>query len=307
METRMVEPKDVVNTCYYFNGYRLCPITRELSLDGEWIGVESRVFDLLFYLIENRHRAVGKQELEEKLWGGNPLSETVLAHSIMKARQAVGDTGKRQHSIRTIRAFGYRFVAKDRVEALTNDLATADEIKPKTVNSKSDRPSRWAWITPTRSRRAIFNGVALAILMLVGAWEYSNYASDTDNPPENLQIITLELPPVRAISPELGSMGMRLTILLDRRLSEPPWLKVTANPESWNSSESTADFVLLTELRLTESGYEMLCTLRSSNGLSTTWKDLGKNPFQQADAVVARVRLITRDAARSKSEKVKEV
>ena len=77
--------------CYSFGEYRLCSKTRQLLHGDEPIALERRVFDVLTYLIENRDRAVPKDELEDAIWGGRPISHTVLSRCIMKARQAVGD------------------------------------------------------------------------------------------------------------------------------------------------------------------------------------------------------------------------
>lgn len=115
---------------FCFGEYRLCTRARELvhsgTFDGavnhdaqscgESIMMEPKVLDLLIYLIENRERIVSKPELHKVIWGERPVSETVLAHCVMKARQAVGDNGSRQHYIRTVRGRGYRFIAEATVE-----------------------------------------------------------------------------------------------------------------------------------------------------------------------------------------------
>ena len=54
--------------------------------------VEPQVFDLLRYLIENRHRTVTKGELYEAIWQGRIVSESALSSGIKAVRQAGGDT-----------------------------------------------------------------------------------------------------------------------------------------------------------------------------------------------------------------------
>jgi DNA-binding winged helix-turn-helix (wHTH) protein len=43
---------------------------RELSRSGKPVALEPQVFDLLVYLVENRHRVVTKDDLIASVWGG---------------------------------------------------------------------------------------------------------------------------------------------------------------------------------------------------------------------------------------------
>lgn len=91
---------------------------RELLLDGELRHVEPRVFDLLAYLVQHHERAVTRSELLAHVWPTEHVSETVVAHSIMKARRAIGDDQKGTRQIKTLHRTGYRFVgAVGRTEA----------------------------------------------------------------------------------------------------------------------------------------------------------------------------------------------
>lgn len=68
------------------------------------------MFDLLEYLIRNRDRVVGKDDLIAGVWSGRVVSESTLSSRITAARQAIGDTGEQQRLIRTIPRKGFRFV-----------------------------------------------------------------------------------------------------------------------------------------------------------------------------------------------------
>lgn len=85
---------------------------REIRRDGGPCTVQPKVFDLLLYLIENRDRAVGKDELQDAVWTGTIVTEAAVNRAIMKARQAVGDDSRRQGVIKTVHRHGYRFVAR---------------------------------------------------------------------------------------------------------------------------------------------------------------------------------------------------
>ena len=82
-----------------------------LAADDE-VEIQPRAFDLLVYLLENRDRAVSKEELQESIWPGQFISETVMSSAVMKARKAVGDDAQSQLFIKTLHGYGYRFVAE---------------------------------------------------------------------------------------------------------------------------------------------------------------------------------------------------
>ena len=86
----------------------------ELRRAGERVPLRAKVFQLLLYLIEQRHRRVPKDELLETIWPGRVIAEATLNSCVKALRQAVGDDGQRQQVIQTVRGLGYRFVAEVR-------------------------------------------------------------------------------------------------------------------------------------------------------------------------------------------------
>ena len=94
---------------FRFAGYTIDPSRRELRLEGAVVHVEPQVFDVLFFLIENRDRVVTKDELFAAVWQGRIVSETTLSSRINAARRAIGDTGETQTFIRTIPRRGFLF------------------------------------------------------------------------------------------------------------------------------------------------------------------------------------------------------
>jgi len=95
-----------------FANFELDPERFELRNAGELVPLEPQVFQLLTMLVENRHRLVTKAEIIESVWGGRSISDSALSSRIKSARKAVGDNGSTQHTIRTIHAKGFRFVAE---------------------------------------------------------------------------------------------------------------------------------------------------------------------------------------------------
>jgi len=100
---------------YRFGGptleFRLDPATRELHQGDTAVAVPPRAFDCIVYLLEQRERAVGRDELIAAVWGKTDISDGMLGQTVLSARRALEDTGKEQHFIRTVFRFGYHWVA----------------------------------------------------------------------------------------------------------------------------------------------------------------------------------------------------
>jgi TolB-like protein len=131
---------------FVFENHVLDLERRELRRGPALVRLDPQVFDLLIYLIENRHRVVSKDDMLAAVWAGRIVSESTLASRINAARNAIGDDGKSQNLIRTAPRKGFRFVGDVRVElgehvstpiGLAKDSAT--ESLP--ASPLSDRPA----------------------------------------------------------------------------------------------------------------------------------------------------------------------
>jgi predicted ATPase/DNA-binding winged helix-turn-helix (wHTH) protein/class 3 adenylate cyclase len=96
---------------YSFGDYELDTQLYELRQAGKSLKVEPKVFDVLAYLVQHRDSVVSKEELLERLWPDQYISEATLSGCITAVRKAVGDTGREQRVIQTAHGRGYRFVA----------------------------------------------------------------------------------------------------------------------------------------------------------------------------------------------------
>lgn len=83
---------------------------RELSRDTSVVALAPQTFDLLDYLIRNRERVVGKDELITAIWNGRCVSDAALTTRLNAARSAIGDSGEEQRLIKTLPKKGYRFI-----------------------------------------------------------------------------------------------------------------------------------------------------------------------------------------------------
>src|SRR5688500_11380050 len=102
---------------YRFGDFELDTRARELFQDGRPVALAVVAFDCLAYLIEHRDRPVGRDELISAVWGRTDVSESTLAHTIVRLRQVLGDNGNDQHSIRTVPRLGFRWIADGEEES----------------------------------------------------------------------------------------------------------------------------------------------------------------------------------------------
>jgi DNA-binding winged helix-turn-helix (wHTH) protein len=93
-----------VECLLFLNTYELCRVDIPLKL-------QPKVFDLLAYLIQHRDRVITRQELFDTLWPEQFVSDDALEWVMAAARRGVGDSGRAQRVIKTIRSRGYRWVA----------------------------------------------------------------------------------------------------------------------------------------------------------------------------------------------------
>jgi DNA-binding winged helix-turn-helix (wHTH) protein len=95
---------------YRFEAFELDTEQRDLRRAGKTVPLEPQVFDLLQFLTCNRQRVVTKDDIIASVWGGRIVSESTLTSRINSARTAIGDSGKTQRLIKTMRHRGVRFI-----------------------------------------------------------------------------------------------------------------------------------------------------------------------------------------------------
>lgn len=97
---------------YQLNEFEIDTELFQIVKNDQIVSVEPKVFDLIAYLIEHRHRVVSRDELFEKVWLGREVSDTSLSNHIKSARKILEDNGDLQRVIKTLRGRGYQFIAE---------------------------------------------------------------------------------------------------------------------------------------------------------------------------------------------------
>lgn len=228
-----------------FGEFQLDLRARELQRNGERVGLAMVAFDSLAYLIQHRDRPVGRDELISAVWGRAEISESTLAHTVVRLRQVLGDSGNDQHSIRTVPRFGYRWVAPVEVveaaaveqppevgtsleEPTAADEATADEAasdekeseRPERDSSAVQAVSRQRWRRPAIAATVVV-AVLFTTLIAIKPWR--------DNAPAPSITATTAMQaalvvPAEVTAPEQWTwLRLGLMDLVANRLRESGW------------------------------------------------------------------------------------
>lgn len=103
------------------NGYNESFVFGEFNLDarleilkrrGEEIHLAKRPFSVLLFLIENRERVVGRDELLNQFWDGHDVYDDALRKCVGAIRKALDDTNGSPRFIEIRRGSGYRFIGE---------------------------------------------------------------------------------------------------------------------------------------------------------------------------------------------------
>jgi TolB-like protein/DNA-binding winged helix-turn-helix (wHTH) protein len=95
---------------YFFEDCSLDTDRRELRRGLNLVPTTPQVLDLLEYLIRSRDRVVSKDDLVNAIWNARIVSDAALTTRLNAVRRAIGDSGEKQHLIKTFPRKGFRFV-----------------------------------------------------------------------------------------------------------------------------------------------------------------------------------------------------
>lgn len=137
---------------YTFNEVEINTETRTLSVMNEAQKVQPKVFDLIVFLMENRERALSKEEIQNTIWSNVEVSETAMTRAIMKARKLLKDQG---NVIKTVHGHGYHFIAE--VVCSENKAAITPHHQATLEN------------TTTNKKVILMTGLAL-VAVLISVW-----------------------------------------------------------------------------------------------------------------------------------------
>ncbi|GAB3381131.1 winged helix-turn-helix domain-containing protein [Lysobacter fragariae] len=209
---------------YRFEDYVLDTRTRELrGAGGEAVTLTAKAFDTLDFLVANRDRVVGKDELMAAVWAGRVVEENNLTQAIAALRRAFGTDGSDHRYIVTIPGRGYRFVA-DAGDIGADEAATPAPAAPTIPAPPVAASPRDADIASQRRVAGLGALLFSLALFAIAAW----HLRDTAPPRAPVPVVTLAVMPFRSITAaprdELLELGLADTLVT--RLSRSPALRV---------------------------------------------------------------------------------
>ena len=95
---------------YRFGEFALDPRRRTLLRGDSSVFLTPKAFDVLFFLLQNPNRLVGKEELLRAVWGDTFVEDGNLTQYISHLRKALGDNSEHARLIMLIaRKARYQF------------------------------------------------------------------------------------------------------------------------------------------------------------------------------------------------------
>jgi TolB-like protein/DNA-binding winged helix-turn-helix (wHTH) protein len=142
---------------FRFGPFRLDPVGRILTRDGEPVPLQARLFDTLQYLAEHHERVVERDELMQAVWRGRIVDANNLGQAISGLRKALRDGADGMHWVATAQR-GYRIAVPVAFEPF--EQPPAPDVAEATA--PASRRARRPWIVGA--------GSAAGVLLVVGLW-----------------------------------------------------------------------------------------------------------------------------------------
>lgn len=206
-----------------FGPFEWNPLTSDLRKHGIRIRLASQPSALLAALLEHPGEVVSREELRQRLWGGDTFVdyERGLNAAVNKLRQSLGDSAQSPRYIETFAGRGYRFIGP--VEHTPIPRLAVIAPPPAEEPKRSWLP----WILPA------------CIVMIVAAWLGFLRNTGSSIPPRLLEF-SIDAPPGLAIAPsgarkgfEVSPDGKRVVFTAsDTRGTFTLWLRDLARLES---------------------------------------------------------------------------
>ncbi len=217
---------------YEFGPFTLDVSARRLIRDGEEVSVQSKLFDMLVLLVENRGRVIRKDELLDHLWPDSFVEEGSLSQNIFQLRKILGDIGQQHVYIKTVPKRGYLFVAQ--VEERDGEIIDLQPSGDADDNTSEDHPEKALSLTLRGSASRKKAIILMSIVVLASTLSFAIYRFINSRPseraflPQNLRLskVTSEGASRRvAISPD----GKVVAYILEKDGKQSLWIRQVAS------------------------------------------------------------------------------
>jgi len=210
------------SSAFLFDDIRVEPATFRVFKAGRAIQLEPKALRLLLFLIENRDRAVGKEEILNTVWNGTYVTENALTREIGKLRKLLGDDPKAPKYIETVHTLGYRFIA-DLDDASSEETPVkAQAPQGETANSRENTAPKRAH-SHRALKAALTIAIALGLISAIVGWKRR---SKIVSPPPAAAANSVAILPFKTSVPGEEYLGVEIADTLVTRLSNGTKLSV---------------------------------------------------------------------------------
>ena len=169
MRFRILDDGEANPVRYRFDGCELNTEHFTLQRADELIYLQPQVFEVLYYLLNHRDHIVSKRELMQQLWPNTFITDGAIENMIKLVRRALGDSGRQQRYIQTLRGQGYRFVAQVESEASPQALLSLEETPPPCEPlGEPDGSVQAVTASPLPDERRLVTGLSIGIVDALG-------------------------------------------------------------------------------------------------------------------------------------------
>ncbi|MEZ5485198.1 MAG: tetratricopeptide repeat protein [Lysobacteraceae bacterium] len=168
---------------YQFDEFEFDPGGLQLTGPDGDVPLRPMTVRLLLALIEEAPQLLRHDELLDRVWGRQAVTQGVLAQSIRELRQALGDSVQKPRYIETKHRLGYRFIAEVRV-SLDQAMSPAEPAVAASAGVAPGNP-------PRPASTAAWPGIVVVLVLLIGAallW-LQPWTSRDANPTRALELV----------------------------------------------------------------------------------------------------------------------
>lgn len=252
---------------YRFGEFLLDPAARELVKGAQLLTLAPKVFDCIAYLIENRNRAIGRDELIAAVWGRADVTDVQLRQLMRKVRRAVNDDGDRQAIVRTISHFGFYWIAEITDEDIAHpdsvpasvDVPTTPAVAAQPNDQSAGRiPSPYKFVS-LRKGVAAFAMLAVLVILTLSAGDYAQrskhdpalvaVSAGDDAPQRRDAIVVLPVDLGAEFGTDSAWMRLGLMDLIAGRLRSAALKVVPSSDIVALARDQTSETILLNRIR----------------------------------------------------------
>jgi DNA-binding winged helix-turn-helix (wHTH) protein/tetratricopeptide (TPR) repeat protein len=235
---------------YRFGDHRLFSATRQIWRGQQPVHAPRSVFDCILYLIENRDRAIGRDELVAAVWGRVDVADTQLSQLMRRVRRTLGDDGQSQRTVATVQGFGYRWAIPTEVEPVADDhgekMPADESARPATSMASASAAAgrvgtRWK-IPAAAGALVLLGGIAIAMLWRSPKPVDSDASRSSSPATSHLVVLPLAVDgPAEDAWIRLGAMDVVASRLRRTGLVVPPSESVLATLQGSSNPDALAE------------------------------------------------------------------